>query len=145
MIKRRNTIVRTYLPALNPIVAPRLDDERLTVENAAVDADVAHVPEAYRAAWYQFDNATGSARPSTETRSATTTITAPPSLPKGLGSYVEVEVSADSKDHPVWRRPIAAYFRREAAGWKLVGLERMPDNAPNTRKADRSAQKTTSQ
>src|SRR5262245_22705010 len=50
MIKRRNKIVSTYVPAINPIVAPRLDeDNRLTFDNAAVDADLAQAPGSYRA------------------------------------------------------------------------------------------------
>jgi hypothetical protein len=28
---------------------------------------------------------------------------------------------------PTWRRPVRTYFRLDADGWTLVGLERMPD------------------
>lgn len=135
MIKRRDTIVRTYLPAVNPIVAPRLgEDNRLTFDNAAVDADVARTPEAYRVAWFQFDNATGATRPLSEARSPATTIDAPAGLPGSVGSYVKVEISAETKEHPTWQQPIAAYFRRQAGEWKLVGLERMPDTPQRSRK-----------
>jgi len=48
MIKRRDAIVRTYLPAVNPIVAPRFDNNRRSFENAALLAGVGHAPEAYR-------------------------------------------------------------------------------------------------
>jgi len=41
---------------------------------------------------------------------------------------VEVQIAAESKEHPTWRQPIRAYFRRDIGGWKLVGLELMPDN-----------------
>ena len=139
MIRRRDKIARTYLTAVNPIVAPRLDDNQLTFDNAAVDDDVTHAPEAYRASWFEFDNATGGARPLSETWSAATTMDAPAGLPKGVGRYVEVAISADSKDHAAWRQPIRAYFRREAEGWKLVGLERLPDGPPNNRRDDRIA------
>jgi hypothetical protein len=125
MIKRRDTILRTYLPAVNPIVSPRLADDRLSFENAAVDADVAKAPGTYRAAWFTFDNATGESRPLSATTGATT-IQAPPSLPNAPGSFVLVEISADSKEHPAWRRPLRTYFRRDVGGWTLVGLERMP-------------------
>jgi len=134
MIKRRGKVVRTYLTAVNPIVAPRLDDDLLTFDNAAVDADVAHVPDAYRASWFQFDNATGATRRLSETRSRATAMDAPAGLPRGLGSYVEVEIAADSKDNPTWREAVRAYFRREIGGWKLVGLERMPDSLQNNHK-----------
>jgi hypothetical protein len=127
MIKRRDKILRAYLPAVNPIVAPRFENNRLSFENAAVAAGVAGAPEGYRASWFQFDNATGESRPLSETTSATTTIDAPPGLPAAPDSFILVELSADSKEHESWRRPIRTYFRLDADGWKLVGLERMPD------------------
>jgi hypothetical protein len=127
MIKRRDKILRTYLPAVNPIVAPRFENTRLSFENAAVAAGVANPPDGYRANWFQFDNATGESRPLSETTSATTTIDAPPGLPAAADSFILVELSADSKEHEAWRRPIRTYFRLAADGWKLVGLERMPD------------------
>jgi hypothetical protein len=128
MLKRRDKILRTYLPAINPIVTPRLENNRLTFENAAVDADVAAAPELYRASWFQFDNATGETRPLSDTSSHTTTIEAPGNLPTAAGSYVLVEIWADSKEHQAWRRPIRTYFRLDTDGWALVGLERMPDD-----------------
>ena len=87
MIKRRDKILRTYLPAVNPIVTPRLENNRLSFENAAVAADVAKAPEVYRASWFHFDNATGESRPLSETTSATTTIEAPPGLPTARGQF----------------------------------------------------------
>jgi hypothetical protein len=139
MIKRRNTILRTYLPAINPIVLPQLEDDHLTFENAAVNADVARAPDAYRASWFEFDNATGGARLLSETRGTATTMDAPPGMPRAVGSYVEVAISADSKEHPAWRQPVRAYFRREVSGWKLVGLERLPDTPHNDRRDNRIA------
>jgi len=133
MIKRRDKILWTYLPAVNPIVSPRLDDDQLTFENAAVNADVARAPETYRASWFQFDNATGETRALSETQSARTALPVPSGLPRSIGAYVEVDVSADSKEHPVWRQPVRTFFRREASGWKLVGLERMPETAEGGR------------
>jgi hypothetical protein len=127
MIKRRDKILRAYLPAVNPLVAPRLENNRLSFENAAVAADVAKAPRIYRASWFQFDNATGESRPLSETTSLTTTIEAPRGLPAAPNSFILVEMSADSKEHEAWRRPIRTYFRLEADGWKLVGLERMTD------------------
>ncbi len=139
MIKRRDKILRTYLPAVNPIVAPRLEDNRLSFENAAVAADVAKAPEVYRASWFHFDNATGESRPLAETTSGTTTIDAPVALPTAEGTFIMVELSADSKEHESWRRPIRTYFRLDGGPWKLVGLERMPD-----RPSDGRAQRATS-
>lgn len=125
IIKRRDRILQTYLPAVNPIVAPRLEGNRLTFENAAVRAAVATAPEGYRASWFLFDNATGETRPLSETSSASTTIEAPSGLPAATGSFIAVDISADSKDHESWRRPVRTHFRREANGWKLVGMQRI--------------------
>jgi hypothetical protein len=127
MMKRRDKILRAYLPAVNPIVTPRLENNRLSFENAAVEAGVASEPELYRASWFQFDNATGDTRPLSDTSSPTTTIDAPGDLPTKAGTYVLVEISADSKEYSAWQQPIRTYFRAETDGWRLVGLERMPD------------------
>jgi hypothetical protein len=76
---------------------------------------------------FHFDNATGESRPLSETTSATTTIDAPRDLPTAADSFILVEISADSKEHEAWRKPVRTFFRLDGDGWKLVGLERMPD------------------
>jgi len=132
MIKRRDKILKVYLPAVNPIVSPRLDASgRLAFDNAAVAAAVAEAPDGYRATWYQFDNATGTTRRLAETQSATTAMDAPSGVPTVAGSFVQVDISADSRQHASWQRPIRTHFRRDANGWTLVGLERLPDNPPS--------------
>ena len=126
MLKRREKILRAYLPAVNPIVAPRLN-EKLTFVNAAVDSDVARAPQTYRTAWFEFDNATSALRPLGQASGQRTTIDAPANLPTQTGSYVAVEIAADGTDYEAWRHPVRAYFRRQTEGWKLVGLERLPE------------------
>ena len=127
LIKRRDKVAAEYLNAVNPVVDPALDaNGRLTFGNAAVAANVAAAPTAYRASWAQFDNTTGQSRPIAETQSETTTVQAPNGLPAAPGSFIEVNISAESQQHPGWRQPIRTHFRRDATGWKLVGLERMP-------------------
>src|SRR3954462_12462590 len=113
LIKRRDAIGRAYLPAVNPIVAPALDaGGRLTFANAAVDARVAEPPAGYHAAWFRFDNVTGQSRPIGDTRSTTTMITAPPELtPSAPGSFVQIDITADSAAHPAWARPVRTHFR----------------------------------
>ena len=127
MVKRRDKILRTYLPAVNPIVSPQFDGKRLTFDNAAVAADVAKAPESYDASWFEYDNPTGDTRFLSDSTSATTTIDAPVGLPTREDSFIAVDLSASSKEHETWRKPIRTYFRRSADGWQLVGLERIPE------------------
>jgi hypothetical protein len=140
LIKRRDKIASVYLTAVNPIVSPRLDaNNQLTFDNAAIAAGVAKGPVIYRASWALFDNATGQTRPLRETQSETTTIAAPSGLPTAVGSFVEVNISADHATYPTWKQPIRTHFRRQADGWKLVGLQRLPEAL----EANRGAQKPT--
>jgi hypothetical protein len=128
LMKRRDIIGRTYLPAVNPVVNPRLSSAgALTFENAAVAAGFTDAPAEYHVVWARFDNATGGAEPIGETRGAATH-NAPRELPTALGSFVVISISAESIAHPSWRHPTRAYFCRVADGWKLVGLERVPQN-----------------
>jgi hypothetical protein len=128
LIKRRDAVGRVYLTSVNPVVNPRLDATgSLTFENAAVAARFAAAPAGYRAVWSRFDNATGATTRIAETRSATTTMAAPGDLPAAPGSFVEIDISAESTDHPTWQQPVRTHFRRDAGGWKLVGLVRLPN------------------
>jgi hypothetical protein len=134
LIKRRNKIAAVYLTAVTPVVAPRLEENhRLTFENAAVQADVTREPASYHSSWFVFDNATGGTRVLAEVDSVTTTIDGPRVLPDAVGSFVGVDISAPSDAHPQWRRPVRTYFRRDAGGWTLVGLERLPERLTTDR------------
>jgi hypothetical protein len=127
LIKRRDAVGRAYLPAINPIVNPRLEaDGTLSFDNAAVAAGFADAPTAYHAAWLRFDNTTGATTPIGDTQSASAPIRAPNNFPNTIGAFVEVDIRADSTTHPAWQQPIRAFFRRTSEGWTLVGLERLP-------------------
>jgi hypothetical protein len=129
LIKRRDTIGRVYLNAVNPVVDPALDDSgALTFTNAAVAAGVAAEPSAgYRAQWYRFDNDTGEVSSiGAEIGTASTRSTSPGELPTSSGAFLRIDVSAHDPQRPAWAEPVRLYFRRDAAGWKWVGLEREP-------------------
>jgi hypothetical protein len=141
LIQRRDKITTTYLNAVNPVVNPRLDaNGRLTFDNAAFDAGVAEGPAAYRASWFLFDNTTGERRPLSESKANEPVLQAPGSLPTAEGSYVSADISVDAAAHPIWAKPVRAYFRREGSGWKLVGLERMPESAGSARATPQTVQ-----
>jgi hypothetical protein len=139
LIKRREKIKSIYLTAVNPIVSPRLDGNRLTFENAAVAAGVASGSVTYRASWMNFNNATGATTPLSATPSQTTTIEAPAGLPTASGSFVAVDIAADIEAYPTWKQPVRAYFRRDGGGWKLVGLERQPDKVATPRAGEKAS------
>jgi len=133
LIERRDKIKSAYLTAINPIVKPRLDAKGLSFDNAAVSGGVASGPVTYRASWMVFDNATGATKPLSETTSATTTIAPPAGIPSS--GFIAVDIAAESAAHPTWKQPVRAVFRQDTGGWKLVGLERMPDRVTAARVA----------
>jgi hypothetical protein len=131
LIQRRDKIGRAYLAKINPVVDPALDASGvLSFGNAAVHYGVTSAPRGYTAAWHTFDNGTGESRPLGQTTGAQSPMSAPSGLSAATGAYIRVDISADHPDHPSWKEPVRAYFQRQAAGWKLVGLERLPDSPP---------------
>jgi hypothetical protein len=136
LIKRRDKILRAYLPAVNPIVNPSLGaDGLLRFENAAVAAGVASPAVGYRVSWARFDNGTGETRPLGDTLvSTTSTLPTPPELPSADGVIIRADVSATAADPAAWQRPVHIYFRRAGATWALIGLDRgIGNHAPASR------------
>jgi hypothetical protein len=123
--QRRDKIAHAYLPAVNPIVEPRLSaGGELTFVNAAVAAGVSPEPPGYRAVWAVFDNATEATRSLGETVAPGRALAAPPDLPSAAGTIIRADVSAFGAAPPSWVEPIHVYFRRTTDGWKLIGLDR---------------------
>ncbi|MBA2259834.1 MAG: hypothetical protein H0W18_13135, partial [Acidobacteria bacterium] len=58
----------------------------------------------------------------TETAASGTNATAPVTLPTDA-EYIAVSVRTDQPGHPEWQ-PVHVYFRRDAGGWKTVGVFR---------------------
>ena len=128
LIARRDRIGAAYLPRINPLVDFTLDaDGVLAFDNAAVAAGAARAPGGYRAAWAGYDDDTGESHPLGESRSAGTRLEAPGALPARPGAFVRAAVRAVDPPRAAWTRPVHVYFRRAGAGWKLVGLERLPE------------------
>jgi hypothetical protein len=138
LIERRDVILKKYLVAANPVTSPTLGaDGTLTFENLAVTAGVATEPEAYRVRWSRFDNTTRAVTPIAETTVTAPRAPAPQGLPGGIGEYLLVQIAAVGGPNDQWARPVDAYFRRETAGWALVGFERQPEGAEPTPLGDK--------
>jgi hypothetical protein len=125
IIQRREKVARAYLPAVNPIVEARLSaNGELNFENAAAWANAAPAPKGYHAVWFQFDNATGVTRRIGETRAAGLAMAAPGGLPAALREIVQIDLTAEGDVPAVWQKPVHLFFRRDAGGWTLAGLDR---------------------
>jgi hypothetical protein len=132
LVERRDAILKAYLPAVNPIVKPVLEDGVLRFSNAAVDARVASPPGGYRAVWQRFDNATGEVASIGETSATGPELKAPADLPSSDGSFLRVDVAATGAPRSEWEKPAHLYFRRSGRGWTLVGLYRLGDETESS-------------
>ncbi len=137
LIERRDKCGGAWLTAVNPVVDPALTgDGTLTFRNAAVHFGFALAPARYLAVWHRFDNETGETERIGESESRGERMRAPDtalvrtrpesSRPDG-GMFLRVDISAPGAQQAPWSRPVHAYFRHVADGWKLVGLDRLPD------------------
>ena len=126
LIERRNRVVRRWLTGVNPLVDFALSAKgELTFDNAAVAAGVASRPTEYRVRWSRFDNSSGSAGEGTGTTSAEARLVAPARLLDGA-QFVQADISAVHPEFATWSTPVVVHFRRQAGGWSLVGVRRLP-------------------
>lgn len=127
LIKRRDKIGREWLASSNPLVDFAIDDSStLTFHNAAVAAGLATPATAYRVQWFSFDNARGtiaSAGPALTIERPGVLV---PADLRDSAEFIGADVCATHAQHSAWQRPVRVYFRRLQSGWKLVGLERLP-------------------
>jgi hypothetical protein len=125
IIVRRDKVARYYLNISNPVVDFGIDASgRMTFKNAAADLRFASPAEQYRVRWARFDNTTGN---SEAVGQEVTTTEPAATLPEELRSaeYVRAIVTSHHSQQPNWVHPVHVFFRREANGWKTVGLERV--------------------
>jgi hypothetical protein len=125
LIERRTRVLKTWLTAVNPLVDFSLsDDGMLTFSNAAVAAGVATPAASYRVRWARFDNTTGSATGATETTSVDARLPGPPQVLAGV-QFVQADISSVHPQFSGWNTPVTVHFRRQPAGWILVGVTRV--------------------
>jgi len=125
LITRRDKIGQLWMNMVLPIEDFALSPTgTFTFSNIAVDSKVSTQGEGYTIEWASFDNATHTATPAGDPQS-TTGLSA--SAPAGAldNEFVQVTIKGKHRDHPGWSLPCRVVFRKQSAGWKLVGVERM--------------------
>jgi hypothetical protein len=123
LARRRDIIARTWLTGVNPIVDVSLDASgALSFTNAAVAAGVA-THGTYTIAWARFDNQSGSSERVSVEKQTQPRGAAPESL-MSSADFIEATIWSEHADHPAWGEPVRAYFRRDGAAWRTVGLTR---------------------
>jgi hypothetical protein len=131
LLRRRELILRTWLAPLNPLVQPAIvDDATLRFTNAAVDAELAGPADGYELSWFRFDNATG-ARSYIGSAQRMTTTAAPIPTDRIAGAeYIGVDIRTLHEDAPLWRRPVRFYLRAVTNNWRVIGVDRLTQDAP---------------
>lgn len=139
LLVRRDKVLRTWLNAVAPLVEARLGaDGRLSCVNAAVAAGVATPAQAWTLDWFTLDNATGATTPAGDQQridggSADGGRTIEAQLPEALSlhigrgaqEYIGVRIAGVHAEQPAWgTHPATFFFRRTAAGWETVGVQR---------------------
>ena len=124
LIERRDMALKVWLNGVNPLVDFALSPTGvLTFENASEQARAAVPGASYVLSWSRFNNETDTHQ-AIGIESAVRERRA--QLPGELADaqYVAVTIRSVHPDQPGWNAPVRAYFRREAGGWKTVGIDR---------------------
>lgn len=132
LLERRRRVFEAYLTGVAPLVNFSVSPQSvLYFANAAVDADVARRADAYTSTWYEFDNTSGASRVIGEQRAVQPALVAPVPLPAHPGAFVRVDVGIVGSTFP--HRSVQVFFRRDAGGWTLVGVDRTTRGVEVTR------------
>ncbi len=123
LIGRRDSIAKTWLARITPLVSPTLERDRLRFENAAVDAGVATEPDTYVVQWSRFDNDSGTHAPVGPALEVQAPEALLPDVLAGA-AFVAARVHAVHPRYPHWVTPVTFYFRRDGTSWTPVGLVR---------------------
>ncbi len=125
LIKRRDKIIRYYLPQMNPLDEFQLTGEpglsmRLEFKNLGLEAGLA-LASSYQYQWFRFDNPSQGLEPLSEIRPSTE-----PSLavPQDPAAYLMVRIYTSSRAQPQWRKKVEVFIRNDSRRPTVVGIER---------------------
>jgi hypothetical protein len=124
LIERRDEIGRTWLTHMNPLTKPTVDPEGyFSFRNAASDASVVDGRSQYQIRWSVFDNTTPEATPLGSWSTVSEPRGAIPNAPAD-SRFILAEVRTIHPAHPLWARPVRAFFARTASqSWRPIGFE----------------------
>jgi hypothetical protein len=125
LIKRRNKVVKTWLTAVNPLTAPRLDrDGTLTFENAAMRTAVDTPPTSYTVTWRTFDNTLGQPSGTGVTEEVRGPRASAPVTMLADAQFISASIQTTHPEYPHWKTPVTFTFRRSGGEWQAVGIDR---------------------
>jgi len=127
LIKRRDKIIRYYLPQMNPLDKFQLTGEppaslRLEFKNIGLEAGFAS-NSSYQYQWFRFDNASQGLEPLTEVRPSAESSLA---VPRESAAYLMVRINTSSREQPQWRKKVEVFIRNDSSRPTVVGIEREP-------------------
>jgi len=125
LIKRRDKIIRYYLPQMNPLDDFQLTGEpglslRLAFKNLGLEAGLASA-SSYQYQWFRFDNPSQGLETLSEIRPSTE-----PSLavPQDPAAYLMVRINTSSREQPQWRKKVEVFIRNDSQRPTVVGIQR---------------------
>ncbi len=125
LIKRRDKIIRYYLPQMNPLDDFQLTGEpglslRLEFKNLGLEAGLASA-SSYQYQWFRFDNPSQGLEPLSEIRPSTESSLAVPQSP---AAYLMVRINTSSREQPQWRKRVEVFIRNDSQRPTVVGIQR---------------------
>ena len=125
LIKRRDKIIRYYLPRMNPLDEFQWTGEpgftlRLAFKNLGLEAGLASA-SSYQYQWFRFDNASQGLEPLSEIRPSTESSLA---VPQESAAYLMVRITTSSREQPQWRKKVEVFIRNDSQKPTVVGIQR---------------------
>ena len=125
LIKRRDKIIRYYLPRMNPLDEFRWTGDpgaslRLAFKNLGLEAGLASA-SSYQYQWSRFDNASQGLESLSEIRPSTESSLA---VPQDSAAYLMVRITTSSREQPLWRKKVEVFIRNDSQKPAVVGIQR---------------------
>ncbi len=120
LIHRRDKIGQTFFGKVLPLDRFRVEGDALSFDDLGAQHNL-YPTRSYQATWAAFNNQSGTTTPLSATPSSgASTLTLPDAVRSAIpGNYFVARIVGDNQE-----KDIHVTIRREASGWKVVGIER---------------------